>query len=503
MLQMMFDKDFDQVNVDLSYILTIDDIPFDIKEFISNTSNKRVFFETKTQQFYCSKCLQKIDSNGYCSHCEIEHGIHKIEDIDVVEVYEISNTHKHLLNYDVEYLFFYIEDNNIFLYDVIDNVSYNNPFYARPYRSSKLVIDTSKSYLILKDGLIKLDNKEYISFKDMDHIIEQLDDFFDMTSLCEKLFFNNIEAYLYTDNLKELKNGIYKYTRLWEIGEYLKEERYFTIPQLTLYPLYYKQFEYLINYKLYNLALNVPFLFKDGRNFKEIFGVDKKYLNFMVQNDINEMEFNLFKKTLIDDIDILRYFSHYYWLLDDDLFKTIKIDLRKLKDYLEKNSLKDNMIDYFDYIRMGIELGIDMERKEVLYPQDLRVAHDDLYNQIEVIDNQEINNKIEEIANLLSINNYEDDNYVIYPVSSIEMLVDESRQQKNCVRVYAERIAEGKCQIYFMRRKRDINKSFVTIEVIDNKMVQARIKYNKVPDDDINKILAKWEKTLVTVIIQF
>ena len=97
---------------------------------------------------------------------------------------------------------------------------------------------------------------------------------------------------------------------------------------------------------------------------------------------------------------------------------------------------------------------------------------------------------------------YEDDNYVIYPVSSIKDLVEESRQQKNCVRTYCERIADNECQIYLMRKKEDINKSFVTIEIHDNKIVQARLKYNEIPSEDIYKILKDWEKNLISVIAQ-
>ena len=43
------------------------------------------------------------------------------------------------------------------------------------------------------------------------------------------------------------------------------------------------------------------------------------------------------------------------------------------------------------------------------------------------------------------------------------------------------------------------NKSFVTIEVKNNKIVQARAKFNEEPQDEIMKILRKWETTLLSV----
>ena len=50
-----------------------------------------------------------------------------------------------------------------------------------------------------------------------------------------------------------------------------------------------------------------------------------------------------------------------------------------------------------------------------------------------------------------------------------------------------------------MRCKSNINKSLVTIEVNNNKVVQARIKNNKLPNEDLMKIINKWEKKLVPI----
>ena len=61
-------------------------------------------------------------------------------------------------------------------------------------------------------------------------------------------------------------------------------------------------------------------------------------------------------------------------------------------------------------------------------------------------------------------------------------------------KTYGEYIAKNICQIYFLRKKNDVNKSFVTIEVKDNKVVQARIKYNELPPEEVNKVIRKWEK---------
>ena len=51
-----------------------------------------------------------------------------------------------------------------------------------------------------------------------------------------------------------------------------------------------------------------------------------------------------------------------------------------------------------------------------------------------------------------------------------------------------------------MRYKSNINKSFVTIEVRNGKVVQARTKFNEEPSIEIMNIIKKWERTLIMVV---
>ena len=88
---------------------------------------------------------------------------------------------------------------------------------------------------------------------------------------------------------------------------------------------------------------------------------------------------------------------------------------------------------------------------------------------------------------------YEDDKYVIRPFATLESLYKESSEQNNCVRTYAERYANKECELYYLREKNNIDKSLVTIEVVNNKVVQARVKNNNLPSDKLSKVIKKWE----------
>ena len=66
----------------------------------------------------------------------------------------------------------------------------------------------------------------------------------------------------------------------------------------------------------------------------------------------------------------------------------------------------------------------------------------------------------------------------MYP-NSPEDIKDEAVQQTNCVAGYIDRVLNGTCDIIFLREKDKPEKSLVTIEVRDNKVVQALRAFNK------------------------
>ena len=109
-------------------------------------------------------------------------------------------------------------------------------------------------------------------------------------------------------------------------------------------------------------------------------------------------------------------------------------------------------------------------------------------------------NCIKNLSNILFLNKYEDDKYIIFAADSINSIVDESSQQSNCVRTYCGMVSNNSCQVYFMRYKNDITKSFITIEVRNNKVVQAKTRFNEEPPIEAMNIIRKWEQTLIPII---
>ena len=92
---------------------------------------------------------------------------------------------------------------------------------------------------------------------------------------------------------------------------------------------------------------------------------------------------------------------------------------------------------------------------------------------------------------------YKDKEFIIFPASSVEELIDESQQQNNCVRTYAEKYANGNCDIYFMRKINTPKVSLVTVEVRNNKIVQKRTKNNEKTNKEQDEFLETWQKKVL------
>lgn len=158
-----------------------------------------------------------------------------------------------------------------------------------------------------------------------------------------------------------------------------------------------------------------------------------------------------------------------------------------------------NIYEYYDYILCCDKMMLNMGDKEVLFPKNFREEHDKITSEMIIATDSKINERISLLSKLFALNIYEDDKYIIFPASSVDSLIDESSQMSNCVRNYCIKLSNNECQIYFMRYKNNVNKSLVTIEVRDGKIVQARTRFNEFPTNEMNEILKKWEEQMIPI----
>lgn len=496
MKQLMFNNKFDDIIDELPSIWkSVDDIPDDVIEYISDISSKMVIYDENMNIYRCSTCFNELDDN-YCKHCKKQY------DETLYDYYtEFVKSFDRFDYYNYRFYYaFDVVDEEVILYVISETSSRDN--YERFFTlSNKLSINCA--YWIRKDCIINVMKEDTYFYRDFDKKLEEYDMRYDfLVFLSEWMNFPEYfrkHCFLYTGNLDILKNTIYKYSNIWDTVNTLNGYGYDQdILNLTYVPIHFPQFEYLVKYKLYNLAYDGGFFLK-GKTFKEIFGVDKEFLPFMQEINIGYCQLLGLQLCKCKDKFLISWIGGAYNSAVE-LFKIISPDMSEFSNYLKSFHFEYNHIpEYCDYIRMAKELGYNLKDKNVLYPPNFMEEHDKLYLQFEILNNPNVNNKIESLSNLLSFNIYEDDKYIIFPAETIEDMLDEGTQQHNCLRTYIDRYSNNDCQIYFMREKNKKSKSLVTIEVRGCSIVQARTRFNKLPDDEIMQILRKWERTLLPI----
>lgn len=492
MFQLKFDKNLKITEEISDYWKDPENIPEEVQDFIKDISNTRVIQEFDTDKFYCPICFNYIGNDKNNLKCNnhqetIEFNFEKSNCLEIDNLEYLKYFQE-----DFHYYVFDISMNQVFLYIINENIYFNNPNTYKPKMTRKLSI--LKVYTVIKNELRELLENKCYSFSDIDLKINQEENY--DYNLDEELNDYFTSRYLYPNNIKELKNTIFYYSHIWDIGDYALN----IIPSicnLLFAPLYYKDFEYLIKNRLYNLAFDKFYLIDYSKNKKLFQG---KYLEFLQNNNCDYTMYKALELSNSLDIDVINFISEYLQIFTS-LKEEYNLKITEVVNYFREEKLEDEYIrEYYDYIEWALKLGFNLKDKKVIFPKDFFKEHDKLANNIMIFGDKTLNERIKKTSNILMLNYYEDDKYIIRPANSITDMIMEGRNQNNCVRTYANRYSNNKTEIYFLREKANLDKSLVTIEVCKGKIQQARCKNNKlVTDKEILKVLKKWERNLIKI----
>lgn len=371
------------------------------------------------------------------------------------------------------------------LYEIFTRYTRDSVYHSKPAEYGRIILDKNMK------AVVELANNRAVSTMWGETYINHTHDGKKWRQYDK--YYRTFDAYgkVYHKNLKKLfENTKYRYSQLWELAKksdaidikyHLKNN--------------FPSTEMLVKMKLYNLAIWSGNYIK-GNNFKERFGIEKSYYNFMKNYNITRHELDvlkLLKSENFEDLKVLSQFTIY------DLKNIMEyINLNKFAEYVKKKKQFDIKM-YIDYLGFLKELKFDLKNKRYLFPKNLKEKHDEYSRQIKIKNNEKINKAIKRRYKALKKNIYSNSKYIIIPAESFISLEDESTQQNHCIRNYAEKYAKGVCDIYFMRENSNINKSLVTIEVKNNEIVEKRIKDNDLPNRSQNNFLKKWENEVLKV----
>lgn len=313
---------------------------------------------------------------------------------------------------------------------------------------------------------------------------------------------------LYPDNIKEeLRGTIWQYSAIDVLA---KSNRYF---RLSSYLKFYPEkpaIEYLIKVGLTKLADeficswgNKAYPNLKAKKIKEVLGISMEVLPQLIRVNADEKVLEIAKEAyelgirLTDEqlkwcesnlmyTDRLKTIIHY-----TTLYKAIKYLQSQCKTYEHKNL---SIRDWFDYLHMCEQLEYDMKNSFIIFPRDLKKAHDEANKLVEYKQNKvhdkAIKKRSKETEQLFG---FKDKHFMIMIPKSAKSLMNESAELRHCVKSYIDKVALGKTNILFVRQINKPNKPFYTLEVKDGEVIQCRGYSNADMTPEVKRFIEKFK----------
>ena len=253
------------------------------------------------------------------------------------------------------------------------------------------------------------------------------------------------------------------------------------IDLVCMYELH-PEIEALVDLGLNHIALNKSFMRYTPKKKKQIVNFIKENKNDMTENTI----LNQILTCLKNKISYKDYGRFMHAKKDIELFK-----------YLVRKDISPNYYD--DYRRMGIRAGHNMDDPYWKFPNDIVKAHNKVMEEIkniEKIEQDNISNKIEQIAKINIKNNKKINDFSIYIPSNINEIKHQADILNQCLIIcdYPKKMANQKSILVFI--KKDDN-PIATAEIDYSKKIlqfyaNEKDRNNCKPTEEVKNIFSQW-----------
>lgn len=161
--------------------------------------------------------------------------------------------------------------------------------------------------------------------------------------------------------------------------------------------------------------------------------------------------------------------------------------------------------DYHDYLQLAAGLGYNLDDDWILYPKNLKERHDQLTEEqnerkaeLEKESDDKKDRKLKRTIKCKGWTRYEmeTEELLIRLPECAHEIRKEGNAQHHCVATYMDRMVAGETCILFIRKKEEPDKSYYTVEVRDDEVIQVRGKYNAAPSEDVEEFMKIFKKNL-------
>ena len=339
-------------------------------------------------------------------------------------------------------------------------------------------------------------------------------------------FTADMSGVLYQRNLSDtLKDTPWAYSQLEEFSGIASFSGVATF--LSAY-IKRPKIEHLIKMKLYRLVSGIIYggyscsalqaiNFK-GENMRAILGIDRPYFPLLRELNPSIDQLHLIRQLLQADhkpsTEQIKWFIASK-ISNADAAKELlaHMSVHKLQRYVEQQFAPEDeaalkrvdyykmntlITDYHDYLCMCKELQYDVKNSFILFPRELKAAHDSVAKTLKDKRTAEHEKAIAgSFDEWQKRYQYQSKELMMIPPHSAKEIVDEGVALHHCVRLYVKNVAEKKSVILFVRSVDEPDKSLCTVEVKDGQVTQARGFDNEEPPAQITAFIEQWKQRVL------
>ncbi len=286
--------------------------------------------------------------------------------------------------------------------------------------------------------------------------------------------------------------------------------------------------EHLIKMKLYHLVSGIIYggysysalqaINFNGENMRAILGIDRPYFPLLRELNPSIDQLHLIRQLLQADhkpsTEQIKWFIASK-ISNADAAKELlaHMSVHKLQRYVEQQFAPEDeaalkrvdyykmntlITDYHDYLCMCKELQYDVKNSFILFPRELKAAHDSVAKTLKDKRTAEHEKAIAgSFDEWQKRYQYQSKELMMIPPHSAKEIVDEGAALHHCVRLYVKNVAEKKSVILFVRSVDEPDKSLCTVEIKDGQVTQARGFDNKEPPAQITAFIEQWKQRVL------
>lgn len=178
--------------------------------------------------------------------------------------------------------------------------------------------------------------------------------------------------------------------------------------------------------------------------------------------------------------------------------KYVLKQLRKEDVRKHYRSATSVLIAWRDYLKDCTELGMDTRQEHILFPNNIYSAHQKTIEKVKIKRDNTLNELIRKRLADLQRYAFEHNGLFLRPAQDSAELFREGKALNHCVGRYAKTYAEGKTNLFVIRKVDEPDVPFYTMEVIDDKIIQTRGKSNCLPTKEVEAFVQAFAKARLT-----